>query len=282
MVIKELQVSSCLVKSKLPGTDYVINPYVGCAFGCVYCYASFMGRFVGETIGNWGNYVYAKANIIVLLEKELQSWAEEKRHSTILLSSVTDPYQGAEAKYKLTRGILSVLAREKYPGLVSILTKSPLVLRDIDVLKQLPQVEVGMTVTTAEDEVGKQMEVRAPLSTARINALQKLNEQGMKTYAFVGPLFPHFRYKPELLDKLFQALATAGVKDVFVEHINLKRYIREHLISLLKKELPNAEEMYAEAATEEHKQALELFITEKMAAYNLRLIMNKVLDHNAI
>src|SRR4030067_3553855 len=99
MKLEEILAKSILVASKLPDTDYVINPYTGCQFGCLYCYATFMGRFVNEPRTNWGNYVYVKINAIEVIKRELESWPLEKRKATVLLSSVTDPYQGAEKKY---------------------------------------------------------------------------------------------------------------------------------------------------------------------------------------
>ncbi|MGH8548093.1 MAG: radical SAM protein [Methylococcales bacterium] len=137
MEIHETTAKTILVASKLPDTDYVVNPYTGCVFGCAYCYASFMGRFVGESFENWGNYLYVKVNAPELLAKELKALAPEKRGSRVLLSSVTDAYQYAERKYQITRRLLETFAEDNYPGLISILTKSPLVVRDIDVLRRL-------------------------------------------------------------------------------------------------------------------------------------------------
>src|SRR5262249_50251617 len=154
-------------------------PYTGCAFSCLYCFASFMGRQVGESIADWGSYVYVKTNAVALLERELKRWPPEKRTATLLVSSVTDPYQGAEKTYRLTRGILQVLVREQYPGKVGILTKSPLVLEDIDLLRQLPLAEVGMTITTTDDKLSRFMEVRAPLASRRLETLKRLHEEGI-------------------------------------------------------------------------------------------------------
>jgi DNA repair photolyase len=148
MHIGEIQAKSILTRSKLPDVDYVANPYVGCQFGCVYCYATFMGRFVGEPRDNWGQYVYIKVNAVELAREQLSRWGGKRRRSRILLSSVTDPYQGVEKRFRLARGILEALVESGYPGQVSVLTKSPLVLRDVDLLRQLPQAEVGLTVTT--------------------------------------------------------------------------------------------------------------------------------------
>jgi DNA repair photolyase len=101
--VVETEAKSILVRSKLPDAEYVVNPYTGCVFGCHYCYASFAGRFVGEPIGNWGNYLYAKINAVPLFEMELAKLRGSGRAPSILLSSVTDAYQGAEKKYRLTR-----------------------------------------------------------------------------------------------------------------------------------------------------------------------------------
>ncbi|MBI5619365.1 radical SAM protein, partial [Candidatus Gottesmanbacteria bacterium] len=145
-IVKEIRAKSILVPSKLPDTEYVINPYVGCAFGCSYCYASFMGRFVGKTVADWGNYVFAKVNLPEVLNRELAKMKDKSK--SILLSSVTDPYQGVEQKYQLTRKALELLLKHNWQGTVGILTKSPLVTRDIDLFKKFPHAIVGVTVTS--------------------------------------------------------------------------------------------------------------------------------------
>jgi DNA repair photolyase len=132
---------------------------------------------------------------------ELAKLRRAGRAPSILLSSVTDAYQGVEKKYRLTRGILEALAHEPYPGVVGILTKSPLVLRDIDLLAVIPRAHVGLTVTTTDDRLSRFLEVRAPLGSRRLETLAALAARGIETYAFVGPLLPHFRYDREALDR---------------------------------------------------------------------------------
>lgn len=190
-----------------------------------------------------------KKNAVELARKELAKMPETKRRGTMLLSSVTDPYQGHETKYRLTRGILRELKAVEYPGLVRILTKSPVVTRDIDLLTSLPRAEVGMTVTTTDDKVSRWLEVRAPLASRRLRTLAELNEAGIPTYAFVGPLLPHFATQRELLDDLFGRLVDAGVSEVFMEHINLKRYIRERMDQVLADEPEDVREAYLQART---------------------------------
>jgi DNA repair photolyase len=141
---------------------------------------------VRQPVNAWGSYVYAKVNAVALFTAELDKLRGSGRSPSLLLSSVTDPYQSVEKQYRLTRGILETLAREPYPGIVGILTKSPLVLRDVDLLGALPGAEVGLTVTTTDDRLGRFLEVRAPRASQRLGALAALRAHGIHTYAFVG------------------------------------------------------------------------------------------------
>ena len=277
MKIKEIKAKNIIVKSKLPDADYVVNPYTGCEFGCIYCYASFMGRFVNESIGNWGNYVYVKTNAVELFDKEIDRIPD--KDTTILLSSVTDPYQGIESKYRLTRGILEIVARKQYGGEIGILTKSSMVTRDMDVLKKIPHADIGMTITTTDDELSRFLELRATATSMRIKTLGELNKAGLRTYAFVGPLLPHFRYKPELLDKLFASLVETGVSQVYIEHINLSSYIKKRMFESLEgdKEL---QEVYAEASTDRHRKELDKIVKEQLHKHGLELRLNDVIYHH--
>lgn len=183
LVIQEKRVKSILSKSGIPGVDYCINPYVGCSHGCRYCYATFMKRFTGHT-EPWGSFVDVKTNAPEVLHRQMK----KASRGHVLISSVTDPYQPVEEKYKLTRGCLEVLLPHQFS--VDILTKSPLVLRDLDLLKQFKELEVGITITTDDDEIRKIFEPHAPPIEARIQALKTLAKAGLKTYAFIGPLLP--------------------------------------------------------------------------------------------
>lgn len=281
MRLTEIEAKSVITASKLPDADYVINPFTGCIFGCHYCYASFMGRSVGETREAWGDYVYVKLNAVELCRAEVQKMTSAARQGTILLSSVTDPYQGAEAKYRLTRGILWVLSEEKYPGLVSILTKSPLVTRDIDVLSSLPRCEVGVTVTTTDDRISKWLELRAPLASKRFAALTALHAAGLETYAFIGPVLPHFVERPELLDELFGQIRSTGVRSVYVEHINLRAYIRERLDPVMAGEPEAVQRVYFQARKDEHRHRLDGVIAPLLVKHDLRLRLGEILYHNA-
>jgi DNA repair photolyase len=152
--IKEVKAKTILNPCGIAGIDFVINPYIGCSFACCYCYASFMGRLVGKRVEEWGSYVFPKVNAVSLLKKELAKKLKDKgARKEIFFSSVTDPYQGIEVRYQLTRGCLEALLEFGFLGTVSILTKSDLVLRDLDLFKKFKHISVGLTVTSTNDEI---------------------------------------------------------------------------------------------------------------------------------
>ncbi|HAA34247.1 MAG TPA: radical SAM protein [Firmicutes bacterium] len=181
MITKEIKVKTILSASKI--YDWVINPYVGCQHGCSYCYARFMKRFTGHK-EPWGEFVDVKINAADLLYGEIR----KKKRGRVWVSGVCDPYQPLEARYKLTRQCLEILAQNNWP--VTIQTRSPLVLRDIDILKEMQDLEAGLSVTTADDAIRKIFEPNAPPISDRINALDELHKAGIKTYAMVAPMLP--------------------------------------------------------------------------------------------
>jgi DNA repair photolyase len=181
--IKENFARSILSKSGIPGIDYCLNPYTGCAHGCKYCYASFMKRFTGH-LEAWGAFVDVKINAPEVLCRQLK----RAPRGNVMISTVTDPYQPLEDQYKITRRCLEVLLEHQLP--VSILTKSALVLRDLDLLKKFREIEVGVTVTTDDDKIRRAFEPNAPPIEARIRALKELSGNGIKTFVFIGPVLP--------------------------------------------------------------------------------------------
>lgn len=283
MKFKTLTAKSILTKSKLPDADYVLNPYTGCQFACQYCYASFMGRFVDESLANWGHYVYAKINAVELLQQEYAVLKPKLgQYPSVMLSSVTDPYQPCEKQLQLTQGLLHVLADQGYPGLVSVLTKSPLVLRDLALLQRLPQVEVGVSITTTDDQLSAFLEDQAPKAASRLETLSRLQQAGIRTYAFLGPLLPHFRYDAEALHALIEAVAATGVRSVYVEHINLKPYIMQRMQPILMSYDSRVQQLYRQAKHTEHRQALQEMVLPILAKHALKLRLNEVIYHNEL
>ncbi len=190
--IREIRSKSIISRSNLPATDYVINPYVGCLHCCLYCYARFMKRFTGH-LEPWGKFIDIKINGPDLIQEK----TEKYKGKSIFLSSVTDPYNPLEKKYRLTRKILEKLIPLQ-PDL-GILTKSDLVLRDLDLLKQFRNCEVGLTITTINDNLRREIEPPASLVQKRIEALEKLKEAGIETYVFIGPILPFFTEWKEIV-----------------------------------------------------------------------------------
>ncbi len=278
--IKEIRAKGILTRCGIPGIDFVVNPYIGCRFGCKYCYASFMGRFVGKKIGDWGEYVYPKINAPELLAKEIKTKLPNKgRGKEIFFSSVTDPYQGLEAKYQLTRKCLEILADWGFEGTLSILTKSNLVTRDIDVLKRFKQAIVGLTVTSADDGISRYFETYAPPVSERFEALRKLNQAGIKTYAFIGPLLPHFAADEKSLEKVFRRLAEVGTKDIFVEHLNLSSYIRGRLMTEMKGTDREILEKFYASQSKQYRQQLEGLVGKLVKKYGMHLMLDFVIFH---
>ncbi|NMC36429.1 radical SAM protein [Candidatus Beckwithbacteria bacterium] len=279
MEIQEIEAKSVLTKSKLPDCDYVVNPYTGCGFACKYCYASFMCRFVDRDIQDWGKFVYVKTNAPKLLASELGKLKQKGKGVSIFFSSVTDPYQGVEAKHQLTRQCLEVLADFQFVGLVSILSKSDLVLRDIDVFKKLKNVEIGLTITSTDDGISRYFETNAPAASKRLQAIKSLQEAGLKTYVFVGPVLPHFVGKPQVLEHLFKRIAETGNQDVYVEQINLKPYILERLKKEMKDLDPNIWQEFYQSRSKNYQKQLDSLVKNLVKKYDLHLRLNQTITH---
>jgi DNA repair photolyase len=181
MKIREIKAKSVLSKSQV--YDYALNPYVGCAHACVYCYAKFMKRFTGHA-ESWGDFVDVKINAPELLAHEVK----KKKTGRVWISGVCDPYQPLENRYMITKKCLSILADNSWP--FTIQTKSPLVLRDIEIIKRATDAEVGFTITTADEKIRRIFEPGAPPVKKRIEALTDLHSAGIKTFAMIAPILP--------------------------------------------------------------------------------------------
>jgi DNA repair photolyase len=237
MEIGEIRCKGILGKSDIGGMDYAVNPYLGCSHACVYCYARFMRR-MGHPMETWGSFVDAKVNAVERLREE----AKRKPHGRVLLSSVTDAYQPIEAKYELTRGCLEVLLGHSYR--VDILTKSDLVLRDLDLLKRFDEVEVGFTVTALDDAVRCAFEPGASPIEARLAALKRISDEGIPTYAFIGPMLPYL--SDEHLEGLLNKLADR-VSRLIVDRLNIKCGNMPDIRRVLEKNYPDLAPMFESA-----------------------------------
>jgi DNA repair photolyase len=181
MIVQEIIAKSVLSKSQI--YDYTINPYAGCSHSCRYCYAAFMRRFTGHK-EKWGEFVDVKINAPELLAREIK----RKQPGRVWVSGVCDPYQTVEKRYELTKKCLEILVENQRP--VTIQTKSSLVLRDIEILEKSKDIEVGFSITTADDKIRKLFEPGASPIKERIHALDVLHSKGIQTFAMIAPILP--------------------------------------------------------------------------------------------
>ena len=203
--VSEVQARSILNKSKI--FDYCLNPYTGCTHGCRYCYAGlFMRRYSGHS-EPWGQFVDIKVNAPYLLRRQLL----RAERGTVWIASVCDPYQPVESGYQLTRKCLIELCRYDFP--VFIQTKSDLVVRDLDILKDLAELEVGFSLASDDDRVAALFEPGAPSITRRLKALEKIKSHNLKTFVFIGPILPQ---NPKHLVQQLRGL----VDKVFIDRLN--------------------------------------------------------------
>jgi DNA repair photolyase len=185
--IEYITSASILTEAKgfMDSYDYTLNPYSGCSFGCNYCYAAFFARS-NEEKDNWGNWLKVKENALQLLIKWRKKPLLDK---TLYISSVTDPYQPIEKQLELTRSLLKELLKYHKPRLV-IQTRSQLVARDIDLLKQFEVAQVNMTVTTDSEDVRKAFEPLCPSNKVRLKAIKEVTDAGIQTCITMTPLLP--------------------------------------------------------------------------------------------
>lgn len=189
--------------------EYTLNVYRGCLHGCAYCYAPSLTHDERP----WGEYVEVKVNAPKVLERELRGLEK----GVVFLSSASDPYQPVEAKYGLTRACLKVLLDHGFP--VAVLTRSHLVLRDIDLFKRFEWVRVGVSVTTVPNRL---FEPRVPPLERRIETLRRLAEEGIYTWVSFAPIIPGLiMVDPE---SLLRRLREVGVRGIHLGLLRLEGY----------------------------------------------------------
>lgn len=228
MIIKEIDVNDYLTKSNLPASDYVINPYIGCSHGCKYCYASFMKRFTGHK-EDWGSFIDVKnCNKKINLNKISKK--------TVFLSSVTDCYNHFEEKYKITRSILEQLVDSDC--YLSISTKSSLILRDIDLLKQFKNLTVSISINTINEDFRKDMDNASTIQD-RLNTLHELHNNGIHTVLFMSPIFPYITEWKEIIEK-----TKDYIDEYWFENLNLRGQYKVFILNYIKRKHPEYYDRY--------------------------------------
>ena len=258
-----------------------INPYVGCAFGCAYCYARYAHRFVmergtlategvegegdgdgAEVLPPWLAFerrIFVKRNAAEVLRRTLRDRGSAagavQRGETIVLGTATDPYQPAERLFRVTRAVLEVLAEAKGLKLV-IITKSPLITRDLDLLVRIAQrstLTVHLSLITLDRELARRIEPRAPTPEARLRALRRLSAAGIEAGVNIMPVLPGVTDRPDALAALVRRIAAEGATHVNPSPLRLRATARKRYLPFLAAEFPHLVTRYADAYAHSHE-----------------------------
>jgi DNA repair photolyase len=224
--------------------DWTINPYRGCEFGCKYCYARYTHEFMEMREGvDFERKIYVKEQTAWLLRRDLK---RIKRGEQVAIGTATDPYQPAEKRFEITRSILEELALHR--GLeIGIVTKSDLVVRDINLLRSVAEhngVSISLTITTLNTKLARILEPRAPRPDLRLGAVNKLMLAGLNAGVICAPVLPGITDSPAALDKLVHATKVAGGKYIYANPLFLKPCSSSIFLPFLEKEFPHLVDDY--------------------------------------
>lgn len=228
ILIRDVQTKNIMTKSSLPVGGYSVNPYVGCTHGCKYCYASFMKRFTGHT-EPWGTFL------------DVKHWPEIKnprkyRGQRVVIGSVTDGYLPQEEQFQNTRKLLEQLRGSGAE--ILICTKSDLVVRDLDLLKQLGKVTVSWSINTLDEAFHQDMD-KAVSIERRLAAMKTVYEAGIRTVCFISPVFPGITDFTAIFHR---------VKDqcdlVWLENLNLRGGFKQDILDYIQEKHPDLVPLY--------------------------------------
>ncbi|MDB4907890.1 MAG: Radical domain protein [Gemmatimonadetes bacterium] len=278
-----------------------INPYVGCAFGCTYCYARYAHRYTLEraaaanpqhallasTVRDmppWLAFerrIFVKENAPEVLRRTLRHGSDKHlalvRGETVVIGTATDPYQPAERRFRLTRGILEALS--EHPGLtIGIITKSPLVTRDAELLHRLmrhSKVTVHVSLITVDRELARRIEPRAPTPESRLRAIGRLREWGIDVGVNVMPVLPGITDGPRALDALVKAVTDAGATHLNACALRLRSTARERYLPFIEQEFPALVERYrgtyghSHQAGEKYREGLQAWFARSCERHGI-------------
>lgn len=232
MIINEIKSCNYITKSQIAGVDLVCNPYVGCPHKCVYCYADFMRRFTHHS-EDWGEFLDVK-----FCEKKIT--AKQLEGKLLMFGSVTDAYNSYEKRYRITRKILEQLLPLN-PNF-GILTKSDLILRDLDILKKFKNLKVTFSFSSLDENFAKLVEPRAPSPARRLEALKILHKEGIACSVFIAPIFPKITSVKELIDA-----AAPSVDEMWFDSLNLHAgTVSAKVFAMLERNYPQLVPLYTD------------------------------------
>jgi DNA repair photolyase len=235
----------CVSRRELPFT-WTINPYRGCEFGCKYCYARYTHEFMEmRDRDDFEQKIYVKQHTADLLRRELR---RVKPNEAIALGTATDPYQPAERRYEVTRSILEEFGRHRGFEL-GIVTKSNLIVRDRDLLREVSQtnaLSIHITITTLNVELARILEPRAPRPDLRMDAVRELSAAGLTVGVSCSPVLPGITDSSENLEAVVSAAAAAGARHIFAGALFLKPCSSAVFLPFLEQNFPQLVENYRE------------------------------------
>jgi DNA repair photolyase len=234
----EIEAKSVLNRVRGMPFGWSINPYRGCYHDCVFCYARRTHTFYERSgIGDWGTQLYVKVNAAAVLRRELA--APRWRGEHVAIGTATDPYQPLEGRYRITRGVLAELARARTPA--HLITRSPLVVRDIDVLQELTKAAgacVCVSLPTLDEGLARKIEPTVAPPRQRLRAVRMLAAAGLRVGVAVAPILPQLTDSKAALRAVFEAAAEAGAASAWHSVLNLNEVARESYIGFLRAEFP--------------------------------------------
>jgi len=227
-------------QSRMP-FRWTINPYRGCAHACNFCFARPTHTYLGFDAGrDFEREIVVKVNVPEVLRAELRRPSWKREH--VAMGTNTDPYQWVEGRYKLMPAIWEALRDSGTPG--SVLTKSPLLLRDIDVMKQVPGISASLSIPTLEEKAWRATEPRTPHPRARIEAVAELNRKGIPCGVLIAPLMPGINDSPEQVERILELCAEAGAVDVGGICLHLRGEVRGVFMDWLRSQRPDLVPLY--------------------------------------
>jgi DNA repair photolyase len=234
MVVREVTCKTILNRTAI--SDYSLNCYTGCEHACVYCYARFMQRFHPHP-EPWGEFVDVKVNAVEVLHRQLR----RARPGDVFVSSACDGWQPVEARHELTRRCCQLLLERGFQ--VNVLTKSALVLRDLELLAH-GRARVGVTVTTSDEGLRRLWEPRTATVEERFEVLAQAHAAGLATAVMFGPLLPFLSDDGKCIDGLFERAADLEVEVIWVDALNPRPRVWPSVVGLLRRKFPELEGRY--------------------------------------
>jgi len=239
ILCEEVAAKSVLNRVRGMPFGWSINPYRGCYHRCVFCYARNTHAFLErDGIGDWGSLLSVKVNAPQVLRRELASPRWKGEH--VAIGTATDPYQPLEGRYRITRGILVELARARTDA--HLITRSPLVVRDIDVLQELARAagaSVCVSLPTLDEDLARRIEPTVAPPRQRLRAVRMLADAGIRVGVAVAPILPHLTDGEDALRDVFRAAADAGASMAWHSVLNLNPVARESYFGFLRAEFPH-------------------------------------------